>query len=95
MAQPPVADGQGPADWSDGEDDINEDDIMMMMMIDINDADEGRVHHMFSRILKLRFFFTKFGKSFLKSVNSNFTLAVHSPKLNQAKTEISSPKIKI
>ena len=77
MAQPPVADGQGPADWSDGEDDINEDDIMMMMMIDINDdiindddADEGRVHHMFSRILKLRFFFTKFGKSFLKSVNS-------------------------
>ena len=26
----------------------------------------------------------------LKSVNSNFTLAVHSPKLNQAKTQILS-----
>ena len=28
--------------------------------------------------------------SFLKSVDSNFTLAVHSPKLNQAKTHFLS-----
>ena len=56
--QPAVADGQGPADWSDGEDDVDDD------IVNDDDAEEGRVHHMFSRILNLRFFFTKFGKSF-------------------------------
>ena len=57
--QPAVADGQGPADWSDGEEEVNDD------FVNDEDADEGRVHHMFSRILNLRFFFTKYGKSFL------------------------------
>ena len=61
--QPAVADRQGPPDWSDDEDediDIFDDDIVN----DIVDDEEGRVHHMLSRILNLRFFFTKFGKSF-------------------------------
>ena len=56
--QPAIADGQGPADWSDDEDDdIVDDDI-----VNDDDAELGRVHHMFSRILNLQFFFTKFGK---------------------------------
>ena len=51
--QPAVADGQGPADWSDGEDDVDDD------IVNDDDAEEGRVHHMFSRILNLRFFFSR------------------------------------
>merc|ERR1712051_1168431 len=35
--RPAVADGQGPAEWSDGEDDINEDNINQD---DINDEDD-------------------------------------------------------
>jgi hypothetical protein len=43
----------------DGKDHVNDD------IVNNDDAEEGRVHHMFSRILNLRIFFTKFGKSFL------------------------------
>ena len=76
--QPAVADGQGPPDWSDDEDEDNDivnddivnddedDDIVVDDIVNDGDAEEGKVHHMVSRILDLRICFTKFGKSFLK-----------------------------